>query len=57
MVDGRVEGGYTGVFEIICRDCGDHPDMDYIEVMPRLQRLREPYLLNEDVTAYGRHPD
>jgi hypothetical protein len=34
MVDGWVEGGYTGVFEIICRDCGDHPHMDYIEVMP-----------------------
>jgi len=29
-----VEGGNTGVFEIICRDCGDHPGMDYIEVIP-----------------------
>ena len=55
MVDGRVEGGYRGVFEIICRDCGDHADMDYIEVVPRLQRLRGPYSLDEGTTAYGRH--
>ena len=50
-----MEGGYTGVFEIICRDCGDHPGMDYIEVIPRLQRLRGPYPPNEGVTAYERH--
>jgi hypothetical protein len=42
IVDGRVDGGYTGVYEFICPGCGDHPYMDYDEVPPRLQRLRGP---------------
>ena len=25
IVDGRVQGGYTGVFELICPGCGDNP--------------------------------
>ena len=25
IVDGRIEGGYTDAFEVICPDCGDHP--------------------------------
>ena len=55
MVGDRAKGGYTAVFEIICRDCGDHSDMDYTEVIPRLQRLRGPYSLNEGLAAYERH--
>jgi hypothetical protein len=31
-VDGRMEGGYTDVFELICGQCGDHPYLDYAEV-------------------------
>ena len=27
MVEGRAEGGYTDVFELICRDCGDDPGL------------------------------
>ena len=34
MVEGRPEGGYTDLFEIICCDCGDHPYLDYCEVSP-----------------------
>ena len=29
IVDGRFEGGYTDGYEIICPDCGDHPNLDY----------------------------
>jgi hypothetical protein len=43
MVEGRPEGGYTDLFEIICCDCGDHPDLDYREVSAVLQRVRGPY--------------
>jgi Sap, sulfolipid-1-addressing protein len=38
MAEGRPEGGYTDVFEIICCDCGDHPDLDYSKVSPELHR-------------------
>jgi hypothetical protein len=41
---GRREGGYTAAGEIRC-DCGDHPDLDYREIFPRLQRIRGPYLI------------
>jgi hypothetical protein len=43
MVAGRPEAGYTDAFEIICCDCGHHPDQDYSEVAPELQRIRGPY--------------
>jgi hypothetical protein len=59
MVQGRPEGGYTDLFEIMCCDCGDHPDLDYSEVAPALQRVRGPYPVADGITAYvvhaGRH--
>ena len=42
IVDGRVEGGNTDVFELICPGCGDNPYVDYSEVPSQLQRLRGP---------------
>ncbi len=55
LVDGRVEGGYTNVFEIICCDCGDHPGQDYRDVSPELRRIRGPYPIVAGVAAYGEH--
>ena len=55
IVEGRIEGGYTSVFEVICCDCGDDPYLDYSEVPARLQRLRGPYPLREGLAAYQRH--
>ena len=55
IVDGRSEGGYTGVFELICPSCGDHPYLDYSEVPPRLQRLRGPRALEHGLAAYHEH--
>ena len=54
IVAGRAEG-YTDAFEIICCDCGDHPDLDYGEVSPELQRIRGPYPIALGISAYERH--
>ena len=55
VVAGQAERGYTDVFELICCDCGDHPDLDYSDVSPRLQRIRGPYPIVTGVAAYERH--
>ncbi len=55
IVDGRFEGGYTGLFELICPGCGDHPYLDYSEIPPRLQWLRGPRLLEAALKAYDKH--
>jgi hypothetical protein len=55
IVGGRPEGSYTDAFEIICCDCGDHPELDYRDVLPRLQRIRGPYLIVAGVAAYEEH--
>jgi hypothetical protein len=55
LVEGRPEGGYTDVYELICCGCGDDPDLDYGDVSPRLQRIRGPYQLSAGIAAYGQH--
>jgi hypothetical protein len=55
IVDGRMEGGYTDKYELICPSCGDHPYLDYSEVAPRLQWLRGPRTLEAGLAAYAKH--
>ena len=55
IADGRFEGGYTGLFELICPGCGDHPYLDYPEIPPRLQWLRGPRTLEAALAAYDKH--
>jgi hypothetical protein len=55
IVDGRVEGGNTDVFELICPGCGDNPYVDYSEVPSQLQRLRGPRTLEAALRAYDKH--
>ena len=55
VVEGRADGGYTDAFELICCDCGDHPDVDYRDVSTGLQRIRGPYPLAAGVAAYDKH--
>ena len=56
IVDGRMEGGNTSEFELICGQCGDnHPYLDYSQIPPRLQRIRGPYSLQAGLAAYERH--
>ena len=55
IVEGRPEGGYTDAYEIVCCDCGDHPDLDYSEVSPELRRVRGPYPVADGIAAYVEH--
>jgi len=55
IVDGRFQGGYTDMFELICPGCGDHPYLDYSEAPPRLQWLRGPHRLEAALAAYHQH--
>jgi hypothetical protein len=55
IVKGQPEGGYTDAYELICCECGDHPDRDYRDVSPRLRRIRGPYPIAAGVTAYEEH--
>ena len=54
-MDDRIHGGCNDVYELICPDCGDHPDLVYSQVAPRLQRLRGPRPLQEGLAAYLNH--
>jgi hypothetical protein len=54
-VRGGTAGGHTGLFELICGDCGDHLYLDYSEVPARLQRLRGPRTMRAALAAYDRH--
>jgi hypothetical protein len=55
IVDGRMEGGYTDAYELICPSCGDHPYLDFVDVPVQLQRLRGSYVLAAAVAAYEEH--
>jgi hypothetical protein len=55
ITDGRIEGGYTNVFELICPGCGDHPYLEYSEIPAQLQQLRGPYPLHAGLAAYEKH--
>lgn len=54
IIDDRT-GRHTGLFEIICRDCGDHLCLDYSDIPPRLQQIRGPYTLEAGLAAYAEH--
>jgi hypothetical protein len=54
-VEGRAEGGYADVVELICRDCGDDPDLDYREVPSRLQLVRGPCPIADGIAACEQH--
>jgi len=55
IVDGRMEGGYTDAYELICPSCGDNPYLDFADVPAQLQRLRGSYVLAAAVAAYEEH--
>jgi len=47
----------TSTFEIICRQCGDDPGLDYREISPELRQIRGPYLLRAGIEAFLEHQD
>ena len=42
-------------FEIICRECGDDPVLDYQQVSAELQQIRGPYTFSAGSAAFTRH--
>ncbi len=42
-VKGRRGDGYTGAFEVICCDGGNHPSLGYSRVLARPLWLRDQY--------------
>ncbi len=55
IVDVQTPGGCTDVFELICCDCGDDPDLDYRDVSPELQQIRGPFPIAAGIAAYKKH--
>jgi anti-anti-sigma factor len=47
----------TSTFEIICRQCGDDPRLDYREISPELRQIRGPYLLRAGIKAFLKHQE
>lgn len=52
---GQLKDRYADVYELICCDCGDDPDLDYRDTSPELQQIRGPYPIVDGVAAYERH--
>jgi hypothetical protein len=51
---GHPEDG-ASTFEVICRECGDDPGLDYREVSSWLRWIRGPYPLAAGITAFLEH--
>lgn len=45
----------TGTYEVICRQCGDDPALDYQGVPAELRQIRGPYPLKAGVAAFLKH--
>jgi hypothetical protein len=54
-IGGGEPQGYTDLFELICCDCGDDPDLDYHHVSPRIQQIRGPYPVAAGIAVYEQH--
>jgi hypothetical protein len=52
---GQPDGGYADVYELICCDCGDDPDLDYRQVSSELRQIRGPYPFAAGIAAYESH--
>ena len=47
----------TSTFEVICRECGDDPALDYREVSCELRQIRGPYPLMAGTAAFLKHDE
>ena len=55
IVEGQPDGGYADVYELICCDCGDDPDLHYRQVSSGLRQIRGPYPFAAGIAAYESH--
>ncbi len=53
--DGSLRDDGTEEYELICRDCGDDPQLSYREVSAELQQVRGPYQLKAGIEAFVEH--
>jgi hypothetical protein len=51
----RPEDPDADTFEIICRECGDDPVLDYQQVSAELQQIRGPYTFSAGSAAFDTH--
>jgi hypothetical protein len=55
IVDGMIQDGYTGKYEVICPACGDSDRLDYASASPEVQAIRGPYDSAEEGRAASEH--
>ena len=55
--DGQSDDPGAETFEIICRECGDDPTLDYQQVSAELQQIRGPYTFSAGSAAFGQHAE
>lgn len=55
VIDGMIEDGYTGKYEVICPACGDSDRLDYPSAPPEVQAIRGPYGSLEEGQAAAEH--
>jgi hypothetical protein len=56
ILQARGADGHDGsMYELICPECGDRAELDYSEVVPRLQWLRGPRPIAQGLAAYHKH--
>jgi hypothetical protein len=55
VVDGMIEDGYTGKYEVICPACVDSDNLDYQSAPPEVRAIRGPYDSLEEGRAAAEH--
>ncbi|MFY9653557.1 hypothetical protein, partial [Trebonia sp.] len=51
------QGGGAGMFEIICRMCGDDPALDYRQVSAEFRQVRGCYPLRIGLVLFFQHQE
>jgi hypothetical protein len=51
----QLEDHGADAFEVICRECGDDPALDYQQMSAELQQIRGPYTFSAGSAAFTRH--
>ena len=54
-VAAQPQAGDAQPYELICIDCGDHPNVTYRDASPELQQVRGPYLFAAAAAAFEQH--
>ena len=55
VFDGQPDAGRPGMYELVCRDCGDDPQRSYRAVLAGRQQARGPYSVEAGIEAFVEH--